>query len=84
MAVINDTKSTGQLFLLKILDKQKADKLSDYTFAGRLGIDRTTWVHTRRGRRNIGLTLLKAIARTYPDMHQDIINFLKDGRGERL
>jgi len=80
MVVIKATK-IERLFFYKVLGKQETEGLSDYVFADKLGIDRSTWTHTRRGRRPIRLALIKAIARTYPDMHQDIINFLKDGRG---
>lgn len=69
--------------LLSILkERQNHQKLSDGKFAKQLGITRTLWQATKTGDRNIGLTLLKAIAQTYPDMDEDILNFLKDSTGE--
>lgn len=68
--------------LPKLISKQ--GHRSDYSFAKVLGISRPLWQLTRTGKLQIGLTLLKAIAHTYPDMHPDIIEFLKDSTGERL
>lgn len=79
MVVINQTTSNKRLFSKIVL---KQGNQSDYAFAKRLGITRPLWQLTRTGRLQIGITLLKAIARTYPDIHQDIINFLKDSAGE--
>jgi len=73
--VINATKQEPTPLLLKLIDIQ--GNLSDLEFTGKLGIERSTWTHIRKGRRAVGITLLKAIIRTYPELTSDVINFLK-------
>lgn len=79
--MVNNVTTLAKPLLKKLIAKQ--GHLSDRQFAGELGIVRPLWSLARSGKRPISLTLLKAIALTYPDMHQDIIDFLRDGRGAR-
>lgn len=62
-----------------LLDKllKKQGDLSDYKFAAMLHIPRTTWLGTKTGSRPIGITLLKAVKRTFPrEFDEDILQFL--------
>ena len=79
LAMNDGILATQDIALLSKLKLQQRD-LSDYKFARKLGVTRPLWQATRTERVSINLTLLKAIARTYPDMHPDIIKYLKDGR----
>lgn len=63
----------------KLVQKQQLAKLSDSQFASQLGILRQLWQLTRTGQRQINFTLLKAIVRTFPEMGEDVIRFLRDG-----
>lgn len=62
-----------------LLDKliTQQGKQSDYRFAARLGITRPLWQATRTGKLPIGLTLLRAIIRTYPELTTDVLDFLR-------
>ena len=72
------TKSKPQLVKeLECIQSQR--EVSDYKFAKTLGVDRILWYATKRGTRNIGLTLLRAILRTYPELTDEVINYLRDG-----
>ena len=70
------------MLLRKIVAKQKAERLSDYKFTEKLGIDRSTWTHTRLGHQPIGYTVLCAILRTYPELEPDVFDFMRDGGKE--
>jgi len=63
-----------------LLDKliAKQGEQSDYKFADYLKITRPLWQLIRTGKRPIGLTLLRAIARVYPELHPDILDFLRN------
>ena len=71
-----DTKiaTTNGLFLQKLLQKQ-GDQ-SDYAFARMIGVKRPLWQLTRTGKLPIGITLLKAIVQTYPELNIDVLDFL--------
>ena len=56
---------------------QSIDLINDTKFAKRMGISRRLWGRTKQGDIVVGITLLKAIIRTYPDLIPDIITFLR-------
>lgn len=65
--------------LLKAVEKkQKEGQFNDSAFARKLGIARPIWIEAKTKKRPIGMTLLKAITRTFPDLSGEIIEFLKD------
>ena len=64
-----------------LIAQQSALGLNDTKFAIKLGIARTVWVQAKQGQRPIGLTLLRAVARTYPERNEEILTFLRDGDG---
>ena len=64
-----------------LIAQQSALGLNDTKFAIKLGIARTVWVQAKQVQRPIGLTLLRAVARTYPDLNEEILAFLRDGDG---
>ena len=64
-----------------LLAQQSALGFNDSKFAIKLGIARTVWVQAKQEQRPIGLTLLRAVARTYPELNKEIIDFLRDGDG---
>jgi len=68
--------SQPRSLLSKLIAKQ--GEQSDYKFANYLQITRPLWALTRIGKLPIGFTLLKAIARTYPELNADVLNFLRD------
>jgi hypothetical protein len=68
-------RTTSDFLLAKLLEKQ--GKLSDYKFAELLGIPRSSWINTRLKERPIGITLLKAIVQTYPELHTDVLDYLR-------
>lgn len=73
----NNIAIINKPLLTKLLTKQGSQ--SDYKFAKHLGVGRSLWQLTRTGRLKINKTLLIAIARTYTDLDQDILRFLRDG-----
>lgn len=79
---IMDTKlaSSHNALLSKLVLKQGSK--SDYAFAEELRINRSLWQLTRTGVLPIGFTLLKAVVRLYKDLHEDVLNFMKDSTGE--
>lgn len=72
-------KITNNNLLRDILRKQKDEQLSDYKFAKKLKISRSTWINTRLSSIPLGITILRAVARTYPgEFDEDILNFLRN------
>jgi len=74
--MVNNTATQLNPLLTKLNAKQGGQ--SDYKFADHLQITRPLWQLTRTGKTPIGLTLLKAILRTYPELTPDVLNFLRD------
>lgn len=66
----------------KLVGRQNAGNCSDYEFARKLGVHRLVWYATRIGQRGIGPTLIGAVLRTYPDLTDDVLAFLRDGSRE--
>lgn len=64
--------------VIKLTEYKQQQNLTDAQFANKLGIPRTTWAQQKNGKRPVGLTLVKAIVRTFPDLIPDVIEFLKD------
>jgi len=56
--------------------KERQGNLSDYAYSEQLGISQQLWQQIRTEKKNVGITLLKAIGRTYPDMALDVLFFL--------
>ena len=65
-----------------LIVRQSRCGLSDLGFAAALGISRQLWQATRTGRKGVGLLVLKAILRTYPDLTDDVIAYLSNGSKE--
>lgn len=61
--------------LIEVLKRKQGD-LSDYTYAEMLGVSQQLWQMTRSGKRDIGLTLLKAAAKAHPELAKDVLIFL--------
>lgn len=68
--------------LLDLIQDQKTSKFTDAKFAHWLGISVPLWKKTKAGKRAVGLTLLRAIARVKPQAYQDIFEYLKDSTGD--
>jgi hypothetical protein len=64
-----------------LADKQKEAQLNDRQFAKVLGVVRPLWAMTKSGTKPVGLTLLRAIARAYPEFDSQILAFLRNGNG---
>ena len=64
--------------LKSIIEIQNSLSLSDYGFARQLGIARATWQLARTKHIPIGLTLLRAVSRTFPELDPQILQFLKE------
>jgi len=56
--------------------REKQGKLSDNAFSCGLGVSQQLWQMTRSGKRGIGLTLLKGVSKTYPDLAPYVLFFL--------
>ena len=72
------TSNTTPKILTALIDKQVEAGMTNQEFAAHLGISRSHWVQTRNGKKRVHLTLLQAIARTYPDMDGLILEFLRN------
>lgn len=60
----------------KLKEIQAREGLSDYKFADKLGVSPQLWQMTRTGKRDIGSVILKAVAKTYPELNRDVLIFL--------
>jgi len=60
-----------------LIEKQAAAGMTNQDFATHLGMARPHWVQTRQGKKKVHLTLLKAVAHTYPEMDDLILEFLR-------
>lgn len=61
--------------LLEELMIKQSDS-SDYAYAELLGVSQQLWQMTRSGKREVGITLLKAIAKVHPELASDVLIFL--------
>ena len=57
--------------------RQQELKQPDGAFSRKLGICRTMWVATRSGKRQVGLALLRGVARAFPDLDGEVLAFLR-------
>jgi len=68
--------------LTALLERQAHCGLSDYGFAQALGVSRQLWQSIRTGKRAIRDGIIPGILRTYPDLTDDVVAYLKDGSKE--
>ena len=71
--------NTENILISRVLQKQNELGLSDYKFAEMLGVGRSLWQLSRSGKRDIGLTLLKAVVCAFPELIPEVIKFLRNG-----
>jgi len=60
----------------KLQDRQ--GDMTDSQFARKLGVSVQLWSMTHLGKRPICMTILKAIVKTYPELQQEVFNYLGD------
>lgn len=60
----------------KLKELQAREGLSDYKFADKLAVSPQLWQMTRTLKRDIGLVILKAVMRAYPELYRDVLIFL--------
>ncbi len=58
-------------------EKRDQLKLDDLSLAERMGVSRSNWTMIAAGQRNIGVSLLAGIARTFPEMDDLILAYLR-------
>lgn len=56
-------------------------KLNNSEFARLLGISRPLWVMTKSGKRQINVSLLRGVAKTFPNLDMQILTFLRSTEG---
>ena len=56
---------------------QKKLGLNNTEFARLLGISRQLWEMIKRGKRNIGVSLLRGVAQAFPELDGQILDFLR-------
>ncbi len=61
--------------LAALVDRQ--GQLSDRTFAQQLGIGHTLWSETKRGAYPVGMKILVAALRVFPELEQQVIAYLR-------
>jgi len=61
----------------ELCERQKTLGLTDDKFAKRLQLSRTLWMMTRNGHRRVNVTLLRGVAGSFPDMDDQILEFLR-------
>ncbi|PJH76009.1 MAG: hypothetical protein CO064_03555 [Anaerolineae bacterium CG_4_9_14_0_8_um_filter_58_9] len=70
----------GDDLLGKLIKTQNRESLSDAAFARRLGVSRQLWQAVKSDRRKVSLSLLKAVARQFPELERDVVKFLKEAQ----
>lgn len=58
----------------EVRKRQLGEGLSDSRFALKLGISRQMWESILKGKRHPGYKVLSAIATTYPDLTDDVLD----------
>lgn len=61
----------------RLKELQAKEGSSDYKFADKLEISPQLWQMTRTGKREIGLVILRATLRAYPELSRDVLFFLR-------
>ena len=56
-------------------------KMNNSEFARFLGISRPLWVMTKSGKRQINVSLLRGVAKTFPSLDKQILTFLRSTEG---
>ena len=65
--------------LIELLQaRQRELGLSDGAFARRLGVSRSLWIAVRSGRRAVGLNLLRGVVRAFPDLDDEVLDYLRE------
>jgi len=72
----NRTDATKDI-IRALQEKKEQLELSNAALARRMGISRSAWTMISRGDRNIGIALLAGIARTFPDLNDLILVYLR-------
>jgi hypothetical protein len=70
--------TTEQQLIETLKGKQRVEGLNESDFAKKLGIDRRLWGLTKNGQANIGMSLLKAVMRVYPELSSEVLALLRD------
>lgn len=63
--------------IMLLIRRQKELNLNNTEFAHLLGISRQLWEMTKKGSRNISTSLLSGVAGSFPDMDNQILEFLR-------
>ena len=56
--------------------RQSIKKLTDAQFSAELGVSRSTWSLVRAGRVKFNVPILRGILNAFPDMHNDVIQYI--------
>ena len=64
------------MLLERIKYQQQLEGLNDYKFSDKIGISHQLWQMIKVGKRPIGLTIIRAILKTYPHLAGDVFYFL--------
>ncbi len=68
--------------LLRQLElRRKREGLNDWQFARRMGMNRKTWTNARLGLSKPGAVFLGAVARTFPEYNDLVLQELREFRG---
>ena len=62
-----------------LVARQEREALNDTDFALKLGVSLSHWWRTKYEGRRVGLSLLRAIVRTYPELQPHVSLFLANG-----
>jgi len=73
------TRATRE-FVDRLRREQRRLGLSDSAFAKKLGVSRSVWVMSALGHRNVGMVLLAAAVRTFPELSGEALAYLKSYR----
>lgn len=74
------------MLIHSLIEKQRAEHLSNTEFAQRLGISRALWDLVRTGKRGFGEKTLSGIVRAYPDLIPELLLFPRgedEAKGKR-
>ena len=61
----------------ELIKRQEAMEMTDDKFANLLQLSRTLWMMTRNGKRRVNKTMLRGIAKAFPDMDNPILEHLR-------
>jgi len=70
-------ESVEQKHLIEALErKREENRWSDSQMAEKLGCGRTTYLETRRGTMPVGMSVLRGVARSFPELKDALFSFL--------